>query len=50
MLKILGVARDSHEALFFGEEGNCTDTGLVCAVTGLEVVGDPVMHSIDVVD
>ena len=43
VLQILRVARDSHEALLFGEEWNCAGAGLVRAATLAEIVADPVV-------
>ena len=50
VLHIPGVACDSDEALFPGEEGDGSDASLVSAATGAEVVCNPIMHAIGVLD
>ena len=50
VFQILGIARDRHETLFPGQEGYGTNAGLVRAAARAEVVGDPVMHAITVLD
>lgn len=50
VLEVFGVARDSHQALFSGEEGEGADAGLVRAAARAEVVSDPVVHAVGVLD
>lgn len=50
MFKVLGIARDSHEALFSGEEGEGTYAGLVRTATRAEIVCDPVVHAAGMLD
>lgn len=50
VLHILGVARDCHETLLSSQERNGADAGLVRAATRSEVVADPVMQSVTVLD
>jgi hypothetical protein len=50
VLYVFGVARDGHEALLLGQERNRTDAGLVRATTRAEVVTDPVMQAITVLN
>lgn len=50
VLQVLGVARDGHEALFPREEGNSADAGLVSAAAGSEVLRNPIVHAIAVLD
>ena len=50
VLEVFGVARDGDEALFTGEEGKGADAGLVRAAARAEVVGDPVVHAVGVLD
>ncbi|KAK6260667.1 hypothetical protein SCA6_015141 [Theobroma cacao] len=50
VLQIPGIARDCHETLLPGQEGDGTNAGLVRAAARAEVVGDPVMHAITVLD
>lgn len=50
VFEVLGVARDCHETLFLGEEGKCTDAGLVSAATRAEIVGYPIVHAVGVLD
>ena len=50
VLEVFGVARDSHQALFSGEEREGADAGLVRAAARAEVVSDPVVHAVGVLD
>jgi hypothetical protein len=50
VLQVPRVARDGHEALLLGQERNRTDAGLVRATTRAEIVADPVMQAITVVN
>lgn len=50
VLQIPGIARDRHETLFSSQEGDGTNAGLVRTAASAEVVGDPVMHAVTVLD
>ncbi|KAI4315432.1 hypothetical protein L6164_028244 [Bauhinia variegata] len=50
VLQVLRVAGDGDEPLFPSEEWDGTDTSLVGAGTGAEIICYPVMHAIGVAD
>lgn len=50
VLYVFRVARDGHEALLLGQERNRTDAGLVRSTARAEVVTDPVMQAITVLN
>lgn len=50
VFQIPGIARDRHETLFPGQERDGTNAGLVRPTASTEVVGDPVMQAVTVLD
>ena len=50
VFNVLGVASDRHESLLLGQERHCTDTCLIRTATRTEVLSDPVMHTVTLLD
>lgn len=50
VLDVLGIARDGHETLLLCQERHGADTCLVSAATRTEVLSDPVVHTVTLLD
>ena len=50
VFNVLGIGRDRHETLLLCQERHCADTCLIRSATRTEVLSDPVVHTVTLLD